>query len=49
MDILIYENPHSVECIRCLECTACPNVQYRAVLALPPVAAAEPKLTSGGI
>jgi hypothetical protein len=32
MDIAIYENPRSVECIRCLECTACPCVEHRTVL-----------------
>jgi polyferredoxin len=37
MDIAIYENTRSVECIRCLECTACPSVEHRTVLTdLPP-------------
>jgi len=33
MDIAIYENTRSVECIRCLECTACPCVEHRTILA----------------
>ena len=32
MDIAIYENTRSVECIRCLECTACPCVEHRTIL-----------------
>jgi hypothetical protein len=44
MDISIWQNERSVDCIRCLECTACPCVEYRTVFAgLPaPAAAAEP-------
>jgi ferredoxin-type protein NapH len=40
MDIRIYDNPHSVDCIRCLECTRCPAVGYepfwKAVLSEQP-------------
>ena len=30
MDIKVYENANSAECIRCLECTACPHVKVCA-------------------
>lgn len=26
MDILVYENPNQLDCIRCLECASCPHV-----------------------
>ena len=32
MDIAIHSNTRSVECIRCLECTACPCVEHKTVL-----------------
>jgi ferredoxin-like protein FixX len=31
MDISIWQNERSVDCIRCLECTACPVVSYQTV------------------
>jgi hypothetical protein len=31
MDISIWKNERSVDCIRCLECTACPVVSYKTV------------------
>jgi polyferredoxin len=38
MDISIWQNPRSVDCIRCLECTACPCVEYRTVFTAVPAA-----------
>lgn len=42
MDIGIWENERSVDCIRCLECTACPCVEYHTVFERLPSAAPEP-------
>ena len=35
MDISIWQNERSVDCIRCLECTACPVVSYQTVFETP--------------
>jgi uncharacterized membrane protein YidH (DUF202 family) len=39
MDISIWQNERSVDCIRCLECTACPVVSYQTVFERPAAAA----------
>ena len=39
MDISIWQNERSVDCIRCLECTACPVVSYKTVFENLPAAA----------
>jgi polyferredoxin len=41
MDISIWQNERSVDCIRCLECTACPCVEYQTVFQRLPAAAPE--------
>lgn len=38
MDISIWQNERSVDCIRCLECTACPVVSYKTVFENLPAA-----------
>jgi polyferredoxin len=38
MDIRIWENDQSVDCIRCLECTRCPCVSYRPFFGAVPAA-----------
>jgi polyferredoxin len=44
MDISIYENTRSVECIRCLECTACPCVEHKSITSLLPAPSRRPDL-----
>jgi hypothetical protein len=39
MDISIWQNERSVDCIRCLECTACPVVSHKTVFENIPVSA----------
>jgi ferredoxin-type protein NapH len=45
MDIRVWENAQSVDCIRCLECTRCPCVSYRPFFGAAPAAA--PALPAG--
>jgi hypothetical protein len=41
MDISIWQNERSVDCIRCLECTGCPCVEYKTVFQQLPSGAPE--------
>jgi ferredoxin len=51
MDIRIWENSQSVDCIRCLECTRCPCVAYQPFFgqAPAPQPAPRPEATATGI